>query len=49
MKKRLLLTLGVLALVLPALLVALPVTAQGYVHGIVLNVDGEDYYLAGPP
>jgi selenium-binding protein 1 len=25
------------------------VLAQGFVHGIVITVDGEDYYLAGPP
>jgi hypothetical protein len=29
-------------------LVALPVSAQGFTHGIVINVDGEDYYLMGP-
>jgi hypothetical protein len=32
-----------------AALVAVPVSAQGFVHGIVINVDGEDYYLAGAP
>ncbi|NIO68872.1 MAG: hypothetical protein GTN71_07495 [Anaerolineae bacterium] len=30
-------------------LVAVPVSAKGFVHGIVINVDGEDYYLAGAP
>ncbi len=49
MKKRLFLTLGVLALLLPALLIAIPVAANGFVHGIIINVDGTDYYLAGPP
>ncbi len=29
--------------------VALPVSAKGFVHGIVINVDGDDYYLAGAP
>jgi selenium-binding protein 1 len=41
-----------LALVAAAALVAvfaLPVSAEGYVHGIVINVDGDDYYLAGAP
>ncbi len=32
-----------------AALVAIPVHAKGFVHGIVINVDGEDYYLAGAP
>jgi len=32
------------------LLLATPVSARkGFVHGIVINVDGEDYYLAGAP
>ena len=41
-----------LALVAAATLVAafaLPVGAKGFVHGIVINVDGTDYYLAGAP
>ena len=49
MTKRLFLILGVFALVLPMLLLAVPVVAQGFIHGIVIEVDGEDYYLAGPP
>ncbi len=49
MKKRLFLTLGVLALVLPALLIAVPVIANGFTHGIAVDVDGEAYYLAGAP
>ena len=42
--------LGLAAL---ALLVAVtfnsPVIAGGFVHGVVINVDGEDYYMSGPP
>jgi selenium-binding protein 1 len=49
MKKRLFLTLGVLALVLPALLIAVPVTADGFGHAPVVTVDGDDYYLVGAP
>jgi len=49
MKKRLLLVLGALVLLLPALLVAVPVAAKGFTHGIVVNVDGEHYYMAGAP
>jgi selenium-binding protein 1 len=26
-----------------------PVAAEAFVHGIVINVDGDDYYLAGAP
>jgi selenium-binding protein 1 len=40
------LTLGVLFALLA--LAVLPVNAGGFVHGIVINVDGKDYYLAGP-
>lgn len=47
MKKRLLLVLVVLALLIPSL-VGCGIT-KGYVSGIVINVDGEDYYLDGPP
>lgn len=50
MKKRTLLIIGTLVLLLPALLVfASPVAAKGFVHGIIVNLDGEDYYLAGAP
>ena len=28
---------------------ALPASADGFIRGIVVNVDGVDYYLAGPP
>ena len=32
------------------LLLATPISARkGFVHGIVINVEGEDYYLAGAP
>lgn len=29
-------------------IVVIPAVAEGFTHGIVINVDGEDYYLAGP-
>jgi hypothetical protein len=37
------------AVVALLILAAVPVSAQGFVHGIVIEVDGEDYYLAGAP
>lgn len=37
-----------IVVVLVAIL-ALPASAAGFVHGIVVNVDGVDYYLAGRP
>lgn len=42
--------MALVAVVAIAALAALPVSARkaGFVRGIVLNVDGEDYYLAGP-
>ena len=49
MKKGLFLISGVLILTLSTLFIAAPVSAGGFVHGIVISVDGEDYYLAGPP
>lgn len=49
MKKRLLVVSTVLALALVMLLAPLSVAAKGFVHGIVINVDGTDYYLAGAP
>ena len=49
MKKRLFLISAALILALSTLLIAVPVSAKGFVHGIVINVDGEDYYLAGVP
>lgn len=39
---------GVAVLALAAMLVV-SVSAAGFVHGIVLNVDGTDYYLDGAP
>jgi hypothetical protein len=30
------------------ILTVVPVGAQGFTHGIVVNVDGDDYYLMGP-
>ena len=44
--KRLLLVIGVAVLTLAAVL---PVSAKGFTHGIVVDVDGENYYLAGAP
>lgn len=41
-----------LACALSLVLVAIVVVAagaQGFVHGVVIDVDGEDYYLGGPP
>lgn len=38
-----------LAVIILVALVALPVAAQGFTHGIVVEVDGESYYLAGAP
>jgi selenium-binding protein 1 len=40
--------IGCAAVLLAAVLV-LPVSAGGFTRGIVINVDGVDYYLAGPP
>jgi hypothetical protein len=42
------LVIGIVVLVMMAL-VALPAGAQGFVHGIEINVDGEAYYMAGVP
>ncbi len=49
MRKRLFSVFGVLALLLTVLLIATPVSAKGFVHGIVVSIDGDDYYLAGAP
>jgi len=50
MKKRMLLIVGTLILILPALLAfAAPVAAKGFVHGIIVNLGGVDYYLEGAP
>ncbi len=45
-KKNVLVLVAVAALLV---LAAVPVSAKGFRHGIVINVDGEDYYLAGAP
>lgn len=49
MIRRLPALLAILALVLTAFLFAAPVAAKGFVHGIIVTIDGEDYYLAGAP
>lgn len=46
MKRTLILIVSIIAI---AALAVVPVGAKGFVHGIVVNVDGVDYYLAGPP
>ncbi len=53
---RKLLGFGLLAIVVFTLLLASPASAvpigkntKGFVHGIVITVDGTDYYLAGAP
>ena len=39
-----------LVIALAVALVSAPsAVAKGFVHGIIINVDGEDYYLAGAP
>jgi selenium-binding protein 1 len=45
-RKYILVWVAVVALLI---LAAVPVSSQGFVHGIVINVDGYDYYLDGPP
>jgi selenium-binding protein 1 len=40
---------GLALIAILALVAAVPVAADGFVHGIVINVDGTDYYLAGAP
>lgn len=47
--KRLLVLITVLVLLLVTCLMGTTVAAKGFVHGIVVNLDGEDYYLAGAP
>jgi selenium-binding protein 1 len=48
--------LGLRAFALPlalaaimALAIAVPVGAAGFTHGLAVDVDGTDYYLAGAP
>ena len=48
-KRRILVTVGIAAAVLSLSLAPAIAAAKGFVHGIVINVDGEDYYLAGAP
>jgi len=38
-----------IVVLLLGLIIAVPASAQGFTHGIVIPVDGEDYYLAGAP
>jgi hypothetical protein len=45
-RKYILVWVAVVALLI---LAAVPVSAQGFVHGPVIEVGGEDYYLAGAP
>jgi selenium-binding protein 1 len=42
-------TLLLVAVAALTAVIALPVSAKGFVHGIVINVDGEDYSLKPPP
>ncbi len=42
------LTLCLFALIVPPVLSESPME-RGFVHGIVIDVDGEDYYFEGPP
>ena len=46
LSKHLLIGVAVVAL---AVVLVLPVSANGFTRGIVIDVDGVDYYLAGPP
>jgi len=46
MKRTFILIASIIAL---AALVVAPVGAKGFEHGIIINVDGVDYYLAGAP
>jgi len=46
MKRKLVLIISIISL---AALAVVPVGAAGFEHGIVINVDGVDYYLAGAP
>jgi len=48
-KRHLFLVSGVVAVLLTALVVAVPVAAKGFVHGIPINYDGNTYYFAGEP
>jgi hypothetical protein len=48
-KRRLLLILGVVVVLLTTLIVAVPVSAKGFVHGIAINYEGNIYYFQGAP
>lgn len=41
--------LVIVAVVILAVLAAVPVWAKGFTHGVILDVDGEAYYMAGAP
>ena len=41
--------LAVLSVLVLAFVLVVPATAAGFVHGIVIPVDGDDYYFAGAP
>lgn len=42
--------IGLMVLVIAlAAITVVPAGAAGFVHGIIINVDGTDYYLAGAP
>lgn len=43
------LALPIFAALAALVLLVAAVQAEGFTHGIVINVDGTDYYLAGPP
>lgn len=47
--KRALLRQLLIAVFAAILIVPSSAVGKGFVHGIVINVDGMDYYLAGPP
>lgn len=48
-------SLGIFALIITILFTSAIITVaeagknQGFIHGIIINVDDEDYYLSGPP
>ena len=48
MKKAIVVVTGALIL-LTGVITATSAKTAGFVHGIVIEMDGEDYYLAGPP
>lgn len=48
-RRRVLLTLAIAAVVVSLAAAPVASAARGFVHGGVVDVDGEDYYLAGAP